>query len=269
MTRTKTSLTTKAVSAVLTLALLFSFAQFSAGAARQPSESASSAVLFDADTGELLYSDSPDVPRSIASITKIMTALVVLENLKLTDSVIYKQEWCDTEGSSSFFKAGETYTVRQMLYALILHSGNDTAVALANTAAGGTDKFAELMNKRAAEIGMTNSYFANPHGLEQEGHQSTARDMALLTAEALKNPRFMLIASTRVAKVGGISFKNHNRLLWDYPQAIGIKTGYTKAAGRTLVSAAAKNGRTLICVTLNDPCDWLDHTELYNWGFSR
>ncbi|MDR0937644.1 MAG: D-alanyl-D-alanine carboxypeptidase [Oscillospiraceae bacterium] len=259
--------TTKAIAAALTLVLLTSAAPL-AVAAKTPTESAAAAVLIDAETGEFLYSDAPDVKRSIASITKIMTALIVLENVKLTDSVKYKQAWCDTEGSSSFFKAGETYTVRQMLYALILLSGNDTAVALANVVSGGITDFAELMNERAAELGMTNSHFANPHGLEQEGHYSTARDMAILTAAALKNPRFMLIASTRNAKVGGIAFKNHNRLLWDYPQAIGIKTGYTKAAGRTLVSAATKNGRTLICVTLNDPCDWLDHTELFEWGFS-
>jgi D-alanyl-D-alanine carboxypeptidase len=180
----------------------------------------------------------------------------------------FKREWL-CEGSSSGFKPGKDYTVRQMLYALLLASGNDAALGLAEFSAGSVDEFAALMNAKAEQLGMTHSHFINPHGLDAEGHYSSALDMAKLTAAALKNIKFTLIVSTRDAHVGGVYFKNHNKMLWQYEGAIGIKTGYTSKAGRTLVSAATKGGVTLICVTLNDPNDWDDHAALYDWGFEQ
>jgi len=233
-----------------------------------PPESSFTTVLYNADDGTILYDDDANLERPIASITKIMTALIVIERCKLNDTMKFRSEWL-CEGSSSGFQPGKEYSVRQMLYALLLSSGNDAAIGLAIFTAGSVDAFAELMNEKALQLGMVHSHFVNPNGLDAEGHYSTALDMAILAAEALKSIKFTLIASTEEARVGGIYFKNHNKLLWQYDGAIGIKTGYTSKAGRTLVSAAKKDGKTLICVTLNDPNDWEDHAALYDWGFEQ
>ncbi|MDR2530974.1 MAG: D-alanyl-D-alanine carboxypeptidase [Oscillospiraceae bacterium] len=254
---------------VLTIAMLAAMGGVPVDAVEEPPYvSASTAILYDPETKTTLFEKDSNTELPIASITKIMTALIVLERCKLNDSVTFKKEW-QVEGSSSGFTAGKTYTVRQMLYALMLASGNDTAMGLAEFTAGSQEKFVELMNAKAKSLGLEHTHFANPHGLDAKDHYSTARDMAVLTAAAMENMKFRLIASTKEVRVGGIYFRNHNKLLWDAPGVIGVKTGYTSKAGRTLVTMAERGGKPLIAVTLNDGDDWKDHSNLYNWGYAQ
>ena len=191
----------------------------------------------------------------IASTTKILTALVVLEHARL-DEVVTIQPRHMAEGSSMYLKPGETLTVETLLYGLLLCSGNDAAVALADHCGGSVARFVGWMNETAQRIGMTGSSFANPNGLDDEQHYSTARDMALLAAYAARNPTFVRLCSTRSVTVGGRTMTNHNKLLQSVEGCIGMKTGYTKAAGRTLVSCVRRDGRTLVAVTLQDGNDW-------------
>lgn len=234
-----------------------------------PEISAKSAVLIEAESGEILYEKNADAQMLIASTTKIMTALVVLDHCDCDDTVEIKAEQAAVEGSSMYLRAGEKLTVRELLYGLLLSSGNDAASVLAYHTAGSIEEFADWMNQKAAEIGATSSGFKNPHGLDAEGHHSTAKDMAKIAAAAMKNKTFAEIVSTKNITIGNRSLTNHNKLLWNYDGALGIKTGYTKSAGRTLVSCAERNGLRLICVTLNDPDDWNDHASLYDWGFEN
>ena len=173
-----------------------------------------------------------------------------------------------TEGSSMHLRPGETLTVEELLYGLLLCSGNDAAAALADYC-GGTADVVRRMNELARQIGMSDSSFANPSGLDQEEHYATARDMALLGAYAAGNHTLRRLCSTRSVHIGGRSMHNHNRLLDMVPGCIGLKTGYTRAAGRTLVSCAERDGRRLVAVTLQDGNDWADHMALYAWGFAR
>jgi D-alanyl-D-alanine carboxypeptidase (penicillin-binding protein 5/6) len=236
-------------------------------AASAPELSAKSAILVEAESGRALYEKNASEPMKIASTTKILTALVALERCGLDEIVTVKREWTGIEGSSMYLKPDEKLTVRDLLYGLMLVSGNDAAVALACHAAGGTREFAELMNERAAGLGCVSSSFANPSGLDEEGHFSTARDLAAIAAEAMKNGAFAEIVSAKYADAAGRELKNHNKLLWDYPGALGVKTGYTISAGRSLVSCAERGGMRLICVTLDDRDDWADHAALYDWAF--
>lgn len=237
--------------------------------AARPSVGASCAVLMDAGSGRVLYAKAPHERRLIASITKLMTALVAAERVPDVDrEVEIRAEWLGSEGSSIYLKAGERITVRGLLYGLLLQSGNDAAMALACCAAGDMATFVDWMNARAAELGMENSRFANPSGLNAEGHYSSAYDMALLARACLENELVAEICAAKSAAVGARTFYNHNKLLSRYPGCIGMKTGYTEKAGRTLVSAARREGQTLICVTLNDPDDWNDHARLLDYGFS-
>jgi D-alanyl-D-alanine carboxypeptidase len=231
-----------------------------------PGTGARSAILYEANSETVLYESNANQKLPIASITKIMTAYVVLESCDLDETVQIKKEWTLIEGSSSGIREGQCCTVRQLLYALLLASGNDAAAALASHAAGGVAEFAELMNRKAEELGMTNSSFKNPHGLDEHGHYSTAADMAKLTAAAMRNKDFALIVSTKDAKIGDLEFTNHNKMLWNYPDTVGVKTGYTSSAGRTLVTCCKKNDMILICVTLNDSDDWDDHAGMYDWA---
>ena len=234
-----------------------------------PSNSAVSAVLIDADNGTVLYEDNADEQMLIASTTKILTALVVLENCGSDESVRIKKEYTNVEGSSMYLQEGDELTVRELLYGLLLASGNDAAVALACYAGGSAGGFASMMNERAFQIGCRDSSFKNPHGLDEDGHYSTARDLAHITEAAMENKLFCEIVSTKSVTIKGRTYRNHNKLLWNYEGALGVKTGYTKSAGRSLVSSAERNGLRLICVTLNDPDDWTDHENLYNWAFSE
>lgn len=227
--------------------------------------SATAAVLLDADTGRVLYEKNGDEQMLIASTTKIMTALVVLEQAGLDDTVTVTRDHM-AEGSSMYLKPGETVRVEELLYGLLLCSGNDAALAL-TACAGGPEPFVALMNEKAAALGMTRTSFANPNGLDAEGHYSTARDMAVLAAAAMEEPTFRRICSSRSVTIGQRTMENHNRLLRQVEGCIGLKTGYTKAAGRTLVSCAERGGCRLIAVTLRDSDDWADHAALYEYGF--
>ena len=229
--------------------------------------SASAAILMDADSGEVLYEKDAARKMRIASTTKIMTALVVLEYARLTDTIMVTNDHM-VEGSSMYLKPGEVVTVEELLYGLLLCSGNDAALALADCC-GGLEAFVAAMNDKAAALGMTGTSFANPNGLDDENHYSTARDMAVLAAYAAQEPTFRRICSTRTATVGGRTMTNHNKLLSQVEGCIGMKTGYTKAAGRTLVSCAERQGRRLVAVTLCDGNDWADHKALYEMGFAE
>lgn len=233
------------------------------------STGASAAILMEAETGRILYQQNIHEPRLIASITKLMTALVVTEQCKdLGAMITIRPEWTGAEGSSLYLKAGESISLETLLYGLLLQSGNDAAVSLACYVAGDEAAFAELMNQKAAELEMKNSAFANASGLNQEGHFSSAYDMALLACACLKNEIVAKICATRTITIGTRTFVNHNKLLWLYEGCVGMKTGYTERAGRTLVSVAQREGMTLVCVTLNDGNDWNDHKRLFDYGFS-
>lgn len=232
--------------------------------------SASSAVVMDADSGRVLYEHNAHEKRLIASITKLMTALVALESgHKETELVTIRPEWTGIEGSSIYLQVDEQVTLETLLYGMLLRSGNDAAMAVAGHCGGTVEAFVQKMNEKASQIGMTNSCFANPSGLNDDAHYSSAYDMALLGRACLQNDQLAKIASTKNITIGTRTFTNHNKLLWRYDGCIGLKTGYTEKAGRTLVTAARRDGMTLICVTLNAPNDWADHTLLYDTCFAR
>ncbi|NBI08534.1 D-alanyl-D-alanine carboxypeptidase [Colidextribacter sp. OB.20] len=240
-----------------------------AGAERAPGVSAASAVLMDADSGRVLYEKDGHTRRPIASITKLMTALTALESgHSLDETVTVAREWTGAEGSSLYLRPGERIPLETLLYGLMLRSGNDAALAIAGWCGGSVEGFVAQMNQKARELGMEDTAFINPNGLNEEGHYSSAWDMALLARACLDNEILAKIAATRSITLGTYTFTNHNKLLWRYEGCIGLKTGYTEGSGRTLVSAARREGTTLICVTLNAPSDWADHTALLDWGFA-
>lgn len=239
----------------------------SAAATTAPGTSANAAILVEAYGGTVLYEKNADSQKLIASTTKILTGLIVLENCDAGEKVVIPNNFPAVEGSSIYLKRGEELTVLDLLYGLLLESGNDAAVALALHVAGSIEAFADLMNERAATLGCTNSHFVNPHGLDHKQHYSSARDLALITAEAMKNKTFTEIVSTKNISAGGRYFKNHNKLLWNCPGNIGGKTGFTEKAGRSLVSCTEREGMRLICVTISAPNDWNDHMGLYDWAF--
>ena len=229
--------------------------------------SAQKAILMDGLTGRVIYEKNADEQSLIASTTKIMTALVVCQQCNVLDRVRIPAEAVGVEGSSMYLKEGEILTVQELLYGLMLCSGNDAAVALAIYCGGTVEGFAELMNDKARSLGLGDTHFVNPNGLDAPGHYSTARDLAVLAAYAMEDPIFAQTVSTRQVKLGERYLTNHNKLLWQVEGADGVKTGYTKAAGRILVSSATRDGRRLICVTINAPSDWADHAQLLELGF--
>ena len=231
--------------------------------------SAQKAILLDSGTGRALYQKNADSKSLIASTTKIMTALVVCEQCNVLDRMRIPREAVGIEGSSMYLREGEVLTLQELLYGLMLHSGNDAAVALAIYCGGTVEGFAQLMNDKAHRLGLSGTHFENPHGLDSPGHYSNARDLAVLAAYAMKNPIFAKTVSTKQVRIGERYLTNHNKLLWRVPGADGVKTGFTKAAGRILVSSASRDGRRLICVTINDGNDWADHAALLEEGFSR
>ena len=240
-----------------------------------PSVSAQSAVLIDGRSGSVLFEKQADLRLPMASTTKIMTALVALEYLPLDTVITVDPRAVGVEGSSVYLVAGEQLTLEQLLYALLLESANDAATAIAIGVADSVEAFAELMNQTARDMGLENTCFQNPHGLDHAEHYTTARELAQIASEALKHPTIATIVATRKTTIphsgndGVRLLVNHNRLLRDYENAIGVKTGYTKRSGRCLVSAAEENGAMLIAVTLNAPDDWRDHTSLLDYGFSK
>ena len=227
--------------------------------------SATAAVLMDADMGQVLDEKNGDRQMRIASTTKIRTALVVLEHAAPDDVITVTPDHM-AEGSSMYLRAGETVRVEELLYGLLLCSGNDAALALTECA-GGLTPFVAMMNEKAAALGMAHTSFANPNGLDADGHYSTARDMAVLAAAAVENPTFRRICSSRSVTIGQRTMENHNRLLRQVEGCVGLKTGYTRAAGRTLVSCTERDGCRLVAVTLQDGNDWADHAALYDYGF--
>ena len=253
--------------AVAVAAALVLFSSFSP--ARALGLSAEHPILMDAGSGRGLCEKNADSRSLIASTTKIMTALVICEQCNVLDRVQIMPEAVGIEGSSMYLQAGEVLTVQELLYGLMLQSGNDAAVALAIYCGGTVEGFAQLMNDEARRIGLTGTHFENPNGLDHENHYSTARDLAKLTAYAMENEIFAKTVSTKSIQVGGRSLTNHNKLLWRYEGADGVKTGYTKAAGRILVSSATRDGRQLIAVTINAPDDWNDHARLLDYGFGQ
>lgn len=230
--------------------------------------SAECAVLYDTLTGECLYTKNHDKRHLIASTTKIMTALVVVENCDVEDKVEIKPEHVRTEGSSMYLRVGEVVTVRELLYGLMLMSGNDAGLTLAYHCGGDVETFVRIMNEYAAKLGLENTSFENPHGLDGDNHYSNAYELAVLAEHAMKNETFRQIVGCKNYNSGTRSMQNHNKLLWKYDGTVGVKTGFTKAAGRCLVSAAERGGRMLIAVTLNAPDDWNDHIKLYESAFS-
>lgn len=236
--------------------------------------SARSACLVDADSGKLLYSKNADKRMPMASTTKVMTAIVALESKVPLDTVIkIPKAAVGIEGSSVYLKEGESIALEDLLYSLLLASANDASVAIAIAVAGSEDAFVELMNKKALELGLSNTHFSNPHGLDDKEHYTTARELAQIMAYALQNESFMAICGTYkkvLQREGGTRLLvNHNRLLKAYKGVIAGKTGFTKKSGRCLVSLAEREGLRLICVTLDAPNDWADHTSLYDFGFTN
>ena len=235
--------------------------------------SAESAVVLNAYTGEILYSKNPYEKRGMASTTKIMTSLVALEYGNLTDTVKAKLSDVTVEGTSIGLKEGDEVSLETLVAGMLLESGNDAANVTATMIAGSKEKFSELMNKKAKELGMLSTNFKNPSGLTQEGHYSTAYDMALLASSAIKNQKFRELCSTRSYKATygtpqyQRTFYNHNKFLSVFDGALGIKTGFTKASGRCLVTAAERDGVTLVAVTLNARDDWSDHVKMMEYAF--
>ena len=230
--------------------------------------SAQKAVLMDGNTGRILFEKNADSQSLIASTTKIMTALVVCEQCNVLDRMRVPKEAVGIEGSSIYLQEDEILTIQDLLYGMMLHSGNDAATALAIYCGGTVEGFAQLMNDKARDLGMDSSHFVNPHGLDAHNHYSTARDLAVLAAEAMKNPIFVSTVSAKNVTAGNRRFTNHNKLLWRVDGANGVKTGYTKAAGRILVTGAKRDGRQLIAVTIDAPDDWNDHTAMLEGGFA-
>jgi len=253
---------------MLTLFLILFAILVQTALAAAPATSAVSAILLDCDSGRVLYEKNENEKRLIASITKLMTALVAVESHPdLTQKVKIRPEWTGAEGSSLYLRPGEELTLETLLYGLLLQSGNDAAVSIAGYCAGDVETFVEWMNQRAADLGMTHSHFQNPNGLNDEAHYSTAADMAKVAVACMQNQAISKIVATKSISVEGRSFVNHNKLLWQYQPCVGMKTGYTQLAGRTLISSAKQNGQTLAVVTLCDPDDWKDHKNLLEYGF--
>lgn len=265
------------IAIALVAALLFSFLTIFASAeagradSRRLSVSARSAVLYVPESGEALFTKNADARMPMASTTKIMTALVAIENSELSERVEIDGRAVGTEGSSAYLRDGDVLTMEELLYALMLQSANDAAVAIACHVAGGIEEFAGIMNERAEKIGLTDTHFTNPHGLDDEEHYTTARELARIAAVAMESPIFRKICATYKktfkTEERERTYVNHNKLLTRYDDAVGIKTGFTKKSGRCLVAAAERDGLTLISVTLDAPSDWSDHERMLECGF--
>jgi len=233
-----------------------------------------SAILMDEDTGRILYAKGIDEKRLIASTTKIMTAVIAIESGKLEEKVIVSDEILKAYGSNIYISVGEEITLKDLVYGLMLRSGNDAALAIATSVTNVTDEFVKLMNEKAQKLNMKNTVFCNPHGLDEKCENiSTARDMALLTKYANSIPVYKEIVGTKryIAKTNLKTYDwyNKNKLLSTYEYTTGGKTGFTEKARRTLVTSASKDNLNLIVITLNDPNDFSTHKQLYEYGFNN
>lgn len=232
----------------------------------------SSCALVETTTGRLLKEENGHVQMPMASTTKVLTAICVIENADLDEIVKIPRKAVGVEGSSIYLVEGEELTVKELLFGLMLRSGNDSAVALALHVSGSIDEFAKLMNDTAVDAGATSSHFSNPHGLHEDDHYTTAVDLALITARAMRNPVFREIVSTKNVTISGEPkryLQNKNKMLWNYEGAIGVKTGYTKVAGRCLVSAAERDGEEYIAVVLNTGNMWEKCAALLDEAFQN
>lgn len=250
--------------------LVFVMADVKVGAV---SVSAEYACVIEMDSASVIYEKNARQKHSMASTTKIMTALLAVESGTTDDVVTVSRNASLQEGSSIYLRAGDKIVMRDLLYGLMLNSGNDAAVAVAEHIAGSADEFAKLMTKRAKQIGAENTQFKNPNGLDADGHYTTAYDLALIARAAMQNEEFAEIVGTKNKKItllnngADIYLSNHNKMLKIYEGAIGVKTGYTRATGRCLVSAAQRGEMSFIAVTLNAPNDWTDHKNMLDYAF--
>lgn len=237
--------------------------------------SAEAAALIDVDSGRILFEKNGDRPMRVASLTKIITAYVALRSGRLSDIVTVSKNAIRQEGSSVYLSEGERQTLKNLLYAMMLRSGNDAATAIAEHIAGTSDRFSQRMNMEMRRLGLTHTHFCNPHGLDHPGHYSTAHDMAAVTAAALRDPVFRSIVSTRFYTIPwpgekwDRKMRNKNKMLWRMPEADGVKTGYTRKAGRCLASSATSNGRQVAAVVLRAPDDWNDSERLLRYGLTE
>lgn len=243
--------------------------------ASPPSLSAQSAILMEADSGNTVWEKNAHTRLPMASTTKIMTALVALELAAPNTVIAVDGRAVGTEGSSVYLCEGEELTLEELLYALMLESANDAAVAIAIGICGGEEAFVDEMNRKATSLGLSDTHFANPHGLDTEAHYTTAYELAVIARAALENPLLKTIVSTRKTTIphqgtdGVRLLVNHNKMLRQYKGCIGVKTGYTQKSGRCLVSAAERDGVVMIAVTIDSPDDWNDHTKLLDYGFAN
>lgn len=247
----------------------------SASDALAMADTAECACVINPVTNEVVFEKEMNKKHAMASTTKIMTAVIALENCGEDEVVTVSANAANQEGSSAYISAGNQMYMGDVLNGLMLNSGNDAAIAIAEHVAGNVEAFADMMNKKAAELGAVNTHFVNPSGLDDPQHYTTASDMALIAKYAMGMSKFREIVSTSTAQVKPINseemlyFTNHNKLLHLYDGATGIKTGFTKSTGRCLVSSAKRDGMEFIAVTLNDPNDWKDHEDLLDYAFSQ
>lgn len=258
---------------VCVAAIVMACGAFAQPSPQPPGIGASAAILVDADSGEVLYEHNADARRPPASTTKIMTGILLIENLPLDTVVEADKTSSETDGSSLYMKPGERISAEDLLYAIMLRSANDACVAVARAIGGSPEGFVALMNRKATEIGAVNTHFANPNGLHAPDHYTTARDLALIACYAMRNPTFRQVVGTRYRIIKrdpqnkDVYLKNHAKFLWWYPGADGIKTGYTTQAGRCFVGSATRNGWRLISVVLNSPDMYAETRALMDYGF--
>ncbi|MTI81423.1 MAG: D-alanyl-D-alanine carboxypeptidase [Firmicutes bacterium] len=245
--------------------------------AEEPTIVGEAAILIDAENGQVLYEKNADKHMYPASTTKMLTAIVALERSNLNDVVTVSDNAAGTPGSSIWVKEGEQLTMEDMVYALMLNSANDVGVAIAEHISGNVEQFSLTLNEKAREIGAKNTHFTNPHGLPDEEHYTTARDLALIGRYSMQNAVFSKIVNTKTKSItrqdpDDLKYLiSHNRLLWNYESTIGIKTGYTTKARQCIVAAASKDGRKLIAVVLKSQYRnvWTDAIKLFDYGFEE
>lgn len=256
----------------LVIMTIITFSQLSAFAM---AESAECACVINALTGDVVFSKNMNQKHAMASTTKIMTAIVAIERCNMDEIVDVSATAANQEGSAAYISEGNQYYMKDLLYGLMLNSGNDAAVAIAEHVAGSEESFAELMNEKAEELGLGNTHFMNPSGLDNPEHYTTVYNLALIARYAMTLTQFREIVATQTAQVQALNsdeilyFSNHNKMLSLYEGANGIKTGFTKSTGRCLVSSAQRDGMEFIAVTLNDPNDWNDHAKMLDYAFSE
>jgi len=267
-------MTKKSIAVLLCIMMLFSVIPAPAFAdvitKSIPEVNAAGYIVADAETGTVLFGKNADVQAAPADLVKVMTAVLAIESGKLDTEITVKNlpDLSGVNATTIHLVKGERYAMRSLVEVMLVSSANDAAYVVAEGVSGSVDKFVTLMNNKAKDLGMTNTVFKNPHGQDAEGQLSTASDLAKLAAYAMQNPIFVKTVSTKTVNIGQRNLRNHNKLLWRLEGADGVKTGFTKAAGRILVSSCKRQGRRLIAVTMNDRNDWNDHQQLIENGFA-